>query len=336
MTVTGWNSLAPHRNGGAAALRGTPNQCSHGGVANGGDNTKVINFTITVTPVGGGGPGDVAGPVVTDIKIKGSAWTAAYINLVDPIDKVAYSIPDGVNQAQALPWGNLNQLIIEFNEPVKGSGIGPIGTVSAFSATDFALLGENTVSYGIVPQAYDPVNFRLTLSVPTLPVDRYALIMNDVTVKDANNNNLDGEWDQNVDTISGNGTNGGLFEYLFNVLPGNFALNDTVTNGLDLGVLGLAYNTQLGVHVNYNKFADANGDGFVNGLDLGVYGLNLGATLPVGDPRNPLDAIAASVDSVFGQDDDDAASGILDDDSVDSIADSITVKGARSRGAFLG
>ena len=60
----------------------------------------------------------------------------------------------------------------------------------------------------------------------------------------------------------------------FNLVPFDTDLNnDCVTNGLDVGLLKLAFG-------NFNPNADFNGDGAVNGLDVGIMKVHFGKPAP--------------------------------------------------------
>jgi hypothetical protein len=232
---------------------------------------------------------DMIAPKVASVKLNSTFWTQTYRDAID-VDTagagtgVGYKIPNGANQAQAVAWSNVNRVIIKFTEDVRGSG--PGGTLVP---ADFALLGVNQLSYTITSIAYDATNFRATLTIASvLPLDKYALGADDGTIRDLAGNALDGEWMNNVTMgNSGDGTAGGLFNFHFNVSPGNYNLG---TNGgvdmIDMSIMAASFGKSIG-QVGYNKFADGNGSGGVDLIDMSIFASAIGKMLPPGTPGVP-------------------------------------------------
>jgi hypothetical protein len=283
-----------------------------GGTANGGDNTAEFDFQIIVNQTGGG-PGDGFGPVVTAIKVAGGSWDPGYIALFDPIEQAGYPIPTGSAQFTPLPWANAGQLIVEFDEDVRGTG--PSGDLLP---ADFAVVGVNQLAYPIASVDYDPVNFRATLNMASaLPVDKYKLAINDANITDADGNALDGEWSDEQSFPSGDLIVGGDFIYSFNFSPGNFDLDMAGDVDIfDLNVLGLAYEP-MGT---YNPMADSNGDLHNDIFDLNDLGLNYNNTLPSGTPGVATPAPAVAVDRIFDAPDPLAIDQLASDDVADELA----------------
>jgi hypothetical protein len=232
---------------------------------------------------------DTTAPRVTDVKLSSTLWTQAYKDLIDVDTTVAgtgvgFSVPNGANQTKPWQWANVNQVIVEFNEDVRGSG--PGGTLIP---ADFVTLGVNQLAYPIASVSYNPVTFRATLNFASpLPLDKYRLGANDIQIRDLAGNRLDGEWVDNV-TIgaSGNGVFGGIFAFSFNIAPGNFDGSfDGLVGLFDMGLLGMGFGSTIGGGP-YNKFTDADGDGIIGLFDMGVMGLAFGKMLPAGSPGSP-------------------------------------------------
>ena len=295
-----------------------------GGTSNGGTNSTSKTFKITV----GSGSADVTAPRVTDVKVGGSAWQSSFLAQVGG---VGYSIPDGGDQAKALPWSNINRVYVDFNEPVKGSGLG-----GALAPIDMALWGTN--SGIIVPSSvsYDALNNRATLILTNpLAADKYLLAVDDINVTDNAGNKLDGEWTNYSSVISGNGAAGGQLLYRFNVLPGDANQSASVSIS-DLASVAATFGAVAGGS-SYSVLRDVNASGTISISDLAIVASAFGSALPAGNPLG-IPSIAASVDSVFDNTDEthnNGATGSSDiDATIDSIATSVSARG-KSRGAFL-
>ncbi len=117
-----------------------------------------------------------------------------------------------------MPWVNINEILIQFNEDVGAS----------LSIEDFVLSGiagvradDTTASIPtILSVSFNPTTFiaTVTLSQSIEPaIISIAVLSNGVF--DTSGNKLDGEWQNNV-TVgnSGNGIAGGDFNFVFNVL----------------------------------------------------------------------------------------------------------------------
>ncbi|MCA9149588.1 MAG: hypothetical protein KDA92_09830, partial [Planctomycetales bacterium] len=292
-----------------------------GGTANGGSNSTSKTFKITV----GSGSADVTSPRVTDVKVGGSAWQSSFLAQVGG---VGYSIPDGPDQAKALPWSNINRVYVDFNEPVKGSGTG-----GALTPVDMALWGTN--SGIIVPTAvnYDSLNNRATLILANpLAADKYLLAVDDVNVTDNAGNKLDGEWTNYSSVISGNGTAGGQLLYRFNVLPGDANQSATVSIS-DLAAVAANFGASAGGS-GYSVLRDVNGSGTISISDLAIVASSFGTSLPVGNPLG-IPSVAASVDSIFDEMSDVDNNGDTDDNLEDAIGAVAAGVAGKSRGAFI-
>ncbi len=61
-------------------------------------------------------------PVVTEVLVRGSAWAQPFLDHLDSLSlgNDGYSIPVGrADQLDAMPWSNINEIVIRFNEKVN-------------------------------------------------------------------------------------------------------------------------------------------------------------------------------------------------------------------------
>ncbi len=84
---------------------------------------------------------DQVGPQVLDVLVGNTQWSADYKDLLPGADSDGFLIPHGADQTKTLPWSNIRQVIVEFTEPVKGSGSG-----NTLVPGDFELSGINSGS----------------------------------------------------------------------------------------------------------------------------------------------------------------------------------------------
>jgi hypothetical protein len=153
-------------------------------------------------------------PTVVKVEVASTEWSEAFVDYLQTFQLGAdgYAIPVGSSaQSASLTWTNLDQIIITFSEDVH------------VDAADLSLSGINTTAYEFVDFHYDPIDHLATWTLGT-PLDKDRLRLDlDANgadpVRDLDENILDGEWTNNVSTVSGNGTAGGDFEFNFNVLP---------------------------------------------------------------------------------------------------------------------
>jgi protocatechuate 3,4-dioxygenase beta subunit len=246
-----------------------------------------LKFTVNVViPVN-------EGPRVTSVKVSGTEWAEDFLTVVDvdPID-LGYKVPGGAGQLDTLPWMNINEVHVTFSENV------------VINAGAISLHGVSLANYGGT-MTYNAATFTATLLLPAhVKADKLVLHVND-TVEDLTGNNLDGEWTNGVTTgQSGNGTEGGDFNFRFNVLPGDSNRNGTLTGPTD-GVLGSdvikVRNSQFLTTADskYSVFDDVNGSANVSGTDVVAVRNSQFTGLPAGSPTAPAGLGASLVDSVF-------------------------------------
>ena len=256
--------------------------------------------TVTVTVVDDGNtstPGSTASgsstatvarimPRVTNVVVGSDAWSSSFLSYLaaqNPNNAGGYSIPVGSGQLLPLPWTNIDEIKVTFNENVT------------VAQADLMLVGVNTPGYNVAGGtfSYNAATFTATWTLPAaIPDDKLLLELNAAgsdPIEDASGNRLEGEW-TNPTTTSSTGTsqypsgNGvpGNFLFRFNVLPG-----DVSQDGYVEAVDGLLVRGALGSGAgegNYSIFKDVNGDGYVLSSDgLLVLG-QLGNGLPAANP----------------------------------------------------
>jgi hypothetical protein len=220
-------------------------------------------------------------PKVVDVAVSSTEWAPAVFAFLAPSDPNetpigGYRIPTGSNaQTAALPWNNLDQIKIRFDVDVD------------VQAADLALTGKNTNSYVFESFFYDPQTKVATWTLAA-PIGKDRLLLdldaNGIDpVTDLAGNVLDGEWANNSSTFaSGNGTPGGDFEFLLNVLPGEVN-NTTQVTSLDY-VLTRNQGGKSTTSAGYNFKCDVNGSGLIDSTDWQFVQSKMGNTLPSGNP----------------------------------------------------
>ena len=240
---------------------------------------------------------DNTAPTVTGVLVASTAWQSAFLA---SLGGVGYAIPSGSNQVLSLPWGNLNEIIVQFSENVS------------VAQANMALVGVNVPNYTFAPSSfvYDSVAYRATWTVSqNLGVDKLLIDLDGSTagaVADAAGNRLDGEWTNPTWAPpaapvggqawpSGDGTPGGNFLFRFNVLPGDADQNGVVNFG-DLNAVLMHYN-QTGDWTT----GDFTGDGVTNFADLSTMLSDYNQTLPAAEPTPPSGSGFAAIASPLAQ-----------------------------------
>jgi len=246
-----------------------------GGLANDGNATYThVDGSILI---------DAEAPAVTDILVKGSGWSAAFLQYLKDqgLGDGGFSRVTGADQLTALPWINIDQISIRFSEDV-GASLGQ---------DDLSLFGVDS-TYAISGFAYDPLTYTATWTLGSaIGADKLLAAVAAAAVTDHAGNELDGEWTTGDTGNSGDGTPGGDFEFRFNVLPGD-ANRNGVANALDSNIVRSIQGAVPGIEA-YSPFADVNGNAVINALDANIVRGLQGLTLPAGEPASPL-ALAAT------------------------------------------
>jgi hypothetical protein len=199
-------------------------------------------------------------PTVVSVEVAGTSWSAPFVEFLQDsgLGTNGYRVPVGsAAQAATLTWTNLDQIIISFSEDVH------------VDAADLSLSGVNTTAYEFIDFHYEPMGHvaTWTLGVP-LDKDRLRLDLDADgvdPVRDLDGSILDGEWTNNVSSVSGEGTAGGDFEFNFNVLPTD------VNNTGSITYYDYVYIRQLDgkstTSPGYIAKRDIDGSGLINSSD---------------------------------------------------------------------
>jgi hypothetical protein len=236
---------------------------------------------------------DVTPPQIVSVRVAGTAWSESFRKFIDPTMELGYIIPQGPEQADTLPWINVNRIYVEFSEKVVNVN----NTTVTLDGLDFF----NRDYSSIIVNATEPTSL-ITLELPTgmfLLPDRLRIMISDA-VTDRVGNQLDGEWMNDVQTgPSGdpNGLAGGPFDFRMNVLPGDANESESVLSS-DFSFVRsrLAASILLDgsdASENYLPRADLNGDGRILSSEFTAIRNRLASSLPL--PGVP--AVAAFVGS---------------------------------------
>ncbi|MEM1011615.1 MAG: G8 domain-containing protein, partial [Planctomycetota bacterium] len=210
----------------------------------------VVNGVGTVTPL----------VRIEDVAVASTAWTPDFMAQLESesLGVGGYEVSTGTTQGVPLRWGNVDQVSLRFSDDL------------IVGANDVVLVGSQTGVVGVESFAFDADSHVATWTfADSLAADQYT--MNLVTAVDTQGRFIDGEWLNGVSTASGDGLEGGLFSFAFNVLPGD-SNGDGEVNLADFGALRSVFGTQ-------NFAADFDGDTFVTLADFGILRTYFGQSL---------------------------------------------------------
>ena len=205
---------------------------------------------------------DTTSPRVTDVKLNSTSWQPVFRQFVDSEDQ-GYSIPKGSQQLDIIPFFTVDQILIQFSEPV----------VISAANIDIEGVVNPSLQSEIASVTFDESTLTATIDLAIeLPADRYQLFISD-TVVDAASNILDGEWESGVSTgMSGDGNAGGVFDFTFNILPGDLVGGaSTPGNGLvDTSDILAVRNARFEnvTSEGYNPLFDTDGSGIIDTTDI--------------------------------------------------------------------
>ncbi|MCX5660864.1 MAG: hypothetical protein NTW19_14255 [Planctomycetota bacterium] len=301
---------------------GTPRTATYSFTAPGGAWDAADNGTYTftlqagqVTDVAGNGAVFVTGgkrtigvsialPQVASVLVRGSDWSSPFMGAIAAAGHGdnGYVIPAGSGaQLAPLPWNNINQVILRFTKPVN------------IVASDLVIRGVNTTAYATSSFATGTAadgHFEAiwTLSAP-IAGDKMLLILSD-RVTDTQGAKLDGEWvnppSQSTPSggadiyPSGNGVAGGVFQFYFNVAPGDRNQNGG-TNLQDVVLVRNVVGSTTATPGTYSIYGDINGNGGINVQDVVIARNQQGWSLPSGSPTPPSEALALFVQAAAAQ-----------------------------------
>jgi hypothetical protein len=245
------------------APAGTAAVSATGSLNEGNLSLSVNNGSVIIPP-----------PEVSSVLVDGTGWVPAFLTSLqtaNALNVAGYAIPAGsATQLNALPWVNLNQIRIVFNEDVN------------VQQSSLALTGINVPSYAFSGFSYNSATHTAVWTL-TSPIgdDKLHIDLKSTgpsAVTSAHGDALDGEWHDGTSSFpSGDGTAGGDFNYHFNVLPGD-ANQSGVVNGLDISLASANWLQVGGIA------GDVNGDNVVNGLDIAAISSDILTGLPAGNP----------------------------------------------------
>jgi hypothetical protein len=229
------------------------------------------------------GPDDAA-PRVTQVLTRSTGWGDNFLGQLAEreLGFGGFAIGSGPQQLGAMPWQNVNEVVIRFSEDVN------------VQARDLVLEGVNLPVISEVGFSYDPESFEATWTLAgPLPTDKLLIDLSDAVTDEAGNR-LDGEWinpsegeaaPPPSDFPSGDGQPGGNFRFRFNLARGD-SNGDGSISVLDIAPLRNAIGQSVGSE-GYDPLADYNADGANSVLDIPNLRDNIGQALPEGDPRDP-------------------------------------------------
>jgi hypothetical protein len=230
-------------------------------------------------------------PRVIQVYVAGTTWTPAFMAALDEagLGDFGYAIQVGPAQLDAVPWSNVDQVKVQFDQDVT------------VAKGDLKLYGVNTATYSVAGFSYDPVTFVATWTLAAPIGDDKVLIDLADTVSNMNGA-LDGEFVNGArDFPSGDGTAGGRFRFQFNVLPGD-ANRDGSVFGNDLVLVRNAQFTTPDLAA-YSVFDDIDGSGTIFGNDVVITRNQQFHMLPAGTPSAPAVPAAVAVGGVSAGED---------------------------------
>jgi hypothetical protein len=216
-------------------------------------------------------------PKVTAVEFSSTLWDSAFVGYLQTqgLGTDGYAIPAGSNQLKTLPWANLNQIRITFDQDVH------------VKAGDLSVSGTNTTAYAFANFSYDSSSWTAAWTLTsTLVKDKILLDLDGdgmAPVHNAEGQALDGAWTDGTSAFpSGNGNSGTDFEFRVNVLPADIDKNTLVSNSDSMAV-GWRIGKSIGV-TGYLPHYDLDGSGTITYSDYAFAYAHLADTLPTGNP----------------------------------------------------
>ena len=236
-------------------IKGTVDDCAAARIYNGtASDTLKPRLTVIFTPP------ETTPPIVTDVDVSSTVSGQAY-------DVVAGS----GEQLRTIPIAKPDRVFVTFSE-----GVTNVSSTTVFLKTKSGTTIPATVSY-----ASGLATLQLTSPI-TVPTKVVLTVTSGASgVRDAVNNQLDGEWTNNPASLttsiskdfpSGNGSAGGDFIFYFTILPGDYNRNNIADAGDEVlwsknrGIASGALFTQ----------GDGDGDGDVDNDDHAIWASNFG------------------------------------------------------------
>nr|MCU0712988.1 hypothetical protein [Pirellula sp.] len=258
----------------------------NGGTTNGGINEDPTPNRMSFSLLSS----DTTGPRITNVFVNSTAWTSTFRDFVDQVNPGVlplsadgnargYRVSIGAGQTNVLPWANINQIVLQFNEDVGVS-------LQSLTASDFVITGTSGVnadnSLGAIPVVigynpttdYNPTTRLLTLRLnQSMAPSSLQLSIASSKIRDVSNNVLNGEWTDNVSTQSGNAVEGGNFAFSIHVLPGDVNRSSNVSP-TDLEAIPI---TRFYTQAGYTIWGDIDGNSNINAADRDAVRRRLGS-----------------------------------------------------------
>ena len=216
-------------------------------------------------------------PTVTAVNLGSTQWTSAFVGFIEShgLGAGGYSVPAGSNQLKSLPWTNLNQVRITFDQNVH------------VTAGDLSVSGTNVTAYAFSDFNYDSNTHTATWTLAMmLAKDKILFDLDADGMNPVHNSEglaLDGAWTNGTSSFpSGNGIAGNEFKFQVNILPGDIDQNNCVNN-IDSAAVR-AKNGKNAGDTGYNLRYDVNGNGSITLEDYNLVYARLGNLLPTGNP----------------------------------------------------
>ncbi len=211
--------------------------------------------------------------VIEDVIVSSTQFGDSFIDVIGAENGLGYSLVGG-HQLESLPWMNIDTFYLQFNEDVSSS-------LSADDVTLTGILG-GTLNLDLV--SYDTTSNTAEFRIDgNLNSDSFAISIASDSVFNPLGTAFDGEWAAGQTAPSGDSTQGGQFDFHFNVLVGDEDASGQV-NTVDAINISEA-STMLTDQTNFRR--DIDGSGQINSADVfaamsnNTYGLPADSTLPV-------------------------------------------------------
>ena len=163
----------------------------------------------------------VPAPQVTQVMVAGTSWSAAVQTYLssNSLGDGGYAIPTGSSQLRDLPWTNLNEILVQFSQPVN------------VTSSDLTLNGVNVPSYAISGFSYNSATNTATwTTAQNLKDDKINVGVSGAVTAQETGLPLNGAWTNGASQFpSGNGT-ASSFNFQINVLAGDINGDGVVSN----------------------------------------------------------------------------------------------------------
>ena len=286
-------------------------------VSDQGGLSNTATVTVNLTDVA------EAGPTITALRVNSTAWTGLFRDFIDFDESIepdlgrtnrfndgqaqGYELPVGESQSVTLPWINLNQIIVTFDQDVVGFGAEDV-TIDGIAG----LRPDSTTASipSVLNVEYDATTFTGVITLnQSIEASRLTIGIAASGVTDADGNNLDGGSSFGTDTTS---ASGGNFSFAINVLPGDFdkASGEQVdiTDRDEIENINASLfesGNFRAANPDFTEFADINGSGAIDNADIIAASARTGSRL-IAETEPPAEASFLFSPSSSQSADDDA------------------------------